>query len=191
MSKQEITGNRDASYSNWQRNQFCRGYGVWDDDMYDPLHVYRVSYGYDEEGLTKIPFKFETKGLLVKDGKILLPDANNHIKQFDAIRADAKRYDRFGNRADLGAYCVWYLIEDDIKFFLVVALNDVCLAKLGQRIKGFCEADYIKFFLSFMDIDLSNYSKYNYRGRDQVKYMFDEEQRVKFVSSIKQYFKEL
>lgn len=191
MSKEEITGNRDASYSNWQRNQFCRGYGVWDDDMYDPLHVYRVSYGYDEEGLTKIALKFETKGLLVKDGKILLPDTTKHTKQFDALRADSKRYDKFGNRADIPAYCVWYLIEEDVKFFLVVALNDSCLNTLGQRIKGFSEADYIRFFLSNMDIDLRNYSKYNPRGKEQVKYMFDEEHRVRFVSSIKQYFKEM
>ena len=191
MSKEEITGNRDASYSNWQRTKFCSGYGVWDDDMYDPLHVYRVTYGYDEERLTKIALKFETKGLLVKDGKILLPDATKHEKQFDALRADSKRYDKFGNRADIPAYCVWYLLEDNVKFFLVVALNDVCLKKLGQRIKGFSEGEYVRFFLSHMDINMVDLSKFDLFGRKKVLPMFDEEHKQRFVVSIKDYFKDI
>lgn len=191
MSKEEITGNRDASYSNWQRTKFCSGYGVWDDDMYDPLHVYRVTCGYDEERLTKIALKFETKGLLVKDGKILLPDATKHEKQFDALRADSKRYDKFGNRADIPAYCVWYLLEEDVKFFLVVALNDACLKLQGQRIKGYSEGDYVRFFLSHLEIKLWDFSKFDLYGRKKVLPMFDEEHKQRFVVSIKDYFKDL
>ena len=190
MSKEEITGNRDSSYSNWQRNKLCYGYGVWDDDMFDPLFIYRVTNGYDEEGLTKIAFKFETKGIVIDNDKIILPNCENHYYQFNAIRADCKRYDMFGNRCDIPGYCVWYIIEDGIKYFLVVALNDACLNILGSRIAGMSEAGYVKFFLSLMNTRLHNYKKFNNKGVKITESMFTDENKLRFVTSVKKYFKE-
>jgi hypothetical protein len=190
MSKEEITGNRDSSYSNWQRRAYCRGYGVWDDDMYDPLFVYRVTNEYDEEGLPKVAFKFETKGIVIVDDKIILPNCDKHYRQFDAIRSDCKRYDKFGSRCDVPGYCVWYVLEKDIKYFLVVALNDPCLKVLGNRIVGMTEAQYIRFFLSLIGTSLWSYN-YDTSGIKKTSDLFDEDNKRNFIFSIKKYFKEL
>jgi hypothetical protein len=191
MSKQEITGNRDASYSNWQRRKFCSGYGVWDDDTYDPMTVYRLTCGYDEELLPIHRAKWEVKGIVRVDNTLYLPDTNRYHKQYDAIRADAKRYDRFGNRVDIPAFCVYYLLEEDIKFFLVVALNKVCLSLLGQRIKPLSEAEYVKFFLSLMETSFRDYSEFDGNGVKLTKKLFEPKQKDAFIRGIKNYFHEL
>jgi hypothetical protein len=96
----------------------------------------------------------------------------------------------YGNRCDIPGYCVWYILEDGIKFFLVVALNDACLNILGCRIKPMTESSYIRFFLSLMTTYLWSYN-FDDNGIDKVRSMIDKENKRNFVFSIKKYFKEL
>ena len=117
--EKDITGNRDASYSNWHRDTLPKKHTLIDDDLHDLNNsfVYQMYYGWDAEGDLKPKVKFETKGIIQDSNDVyILPDMSRHKTQIKAIRGEAKG-------SNVPAFMVFYKITEDIKFFVIVPLN--------------------------------------------------------------------
>ena len=117
--EKDITGNRDASYSNWHRETLPKKHTLIDDDLHDlnDSFVYQMYYGWDAEGDLKPKVKFETKGI-IKDlnDKFILPDMSRHKTQIKALRGEAKG-------CNIPAFMVLYYITEAVKFFVIIPLN--------------------------------------------------------------------
>jgi len=117
--EKDITGNRDASYSNWHRETLPKKHTLVDDDLHDLNNsfVYTMYYGWDAEGDLQPKVKFETKGI-IKDlnDKYILPDMSRHKTQIKALRGEAKG-------CNIPAFMVLYYITEAVKFFVIIPLN--------------------------------------------------------------------
>ena len=114
----EITGNRDSSYSTWHRNTLPKKHTLIDNDTFDLNNsfVYTMYFNWDSDGDLIPQVIFETKGIIKdENNRYILPDLTRFRQQILAIRGTAK-----GN--NIPAFMVFYYIQD-ITFFTVVPLN--------------------------------------------------------------------
>jgi hypothetical protein len=115
----DITGNRDASYSNWHRATLPKKHTLLDDDLHDLNNsfLYTMYFGWDLESDLIPKVKFETKGIIRDaNGYYILPDLLRHKTQIKAIRGDAKGH-------NIPAFLIFYYITTSLKFFVIVPLN--------------------------------------------------------------------
>lgn len=158
--KSEITGNRDASYSTWHRNTLTRKHTNVDNDLLEMTDqtVYTMYYNFDSEGDLVPRVIFETKGIIYDpdDEAYILPDLGKFITQMKALRGTAKVQ-------NIPAFFVFYYIENDQKFFVVVPINKIArkFLKPNYLAVAMSEQSYIKFLYKVSEIDLvANGSKY-------------------------------
>jgi hypothetical protein len=114
----EITGNRDSSYSTWHRNTLPKKHTLIDNDTFDLSNafVYTMYFNWDSDGDLIPQVTFETKGIIKDENNLyILPDLTRFRQQILAIRGSAK-----GN--NIPAFMVFYYIKD-ITFFVAVPLN--------------------------------------------------------------------
>jgi hypothetical protein len=149
--KSEITGNRDASYSTWHRNTLTRKHTNVDNDLLEMTDqtVYTMYYNFDSDGDLVPRVIFETKGIIYDpdDEAYILPDLSKFITQMKALRGTAKIQ-------NLPAFFVFYYIENDRKFFVVVPINETARKSLQAGYLAVCmsEHSYVKFLYKLSGI---------------------------------------
>jgi hypothetical protein len=114
-------------------------------------------YNFDSEGDLIPKVIFETKGL-IKDEEtntFILPDLSKFTAQIKAIRGTAK-----GN--NIPAFMTLYSIENSLKFFVVIPLNNQAKGYIKYKAQCFTEYGYVELLEKIAGISHSKTgSKFN------------------------------